>query len=409
MKTYTMDASLVAKFEDKLAKFTKKFNKYGNGTITYEKSEPRMEEIDHRKVLVVDITVDASYQISGYEFIALLEWNDSTKCNLVKSAQPEITIPNEYRFSTSCEHCNTLRMRKYTVLLRNVESGEFKQVGKACVKDYLGRDMTDYASYLSFFDSLDDEHESLCRGGYSATVAFTFDEIVLQTLEYVRRFGYMSKSKSYECEMPATSTRIFNALNKMTNYYGELIEEEYPITESSVETLGLIKDWILHLDDSNSDYYYNLKVLMDSSYIENKNLGLAVSAVGSYLREMGKKEDAKREVVSNYVGNVGERIEITTTPECVYEGENDFGYYYIYKMVVGDDVLVWKTNKWLTPETEITLKATVKGHSEYRGVKQTELTRGKVVGTAKETEPKATISDSDADKAFDEFWRYINE
>ena len=406
MRTYTLDIGVISKFEERLAKFQKKFAKYGNGVIVYEKSDPYTIRENGRQIVVVDVTVDAQYRINDYDFVALLEWNDATKCNLIKTPGGEMNVPEEYRYRTHCDHCNTNRYRKHSVVLKNTITNDYIQVGKSCVCDYLGKDMGDYASYLSFYSSLDDEVKDIRDRFYTPTVAFTFDEIILQTLEYVRRFGYTSKSHSFEYGIPATSTRVYNALNHNTAH-GELIEEEYEITPSSKEKLLLIKDWVSNLDMS-SDYNFNLKVLMESSYVENNNLGLVVSAVGSYAREMEKRESAKKEAVSKYVGEVGKKIEITATPECVFQSENDFGYYYIYKMVVNGDVVVWKTNKFLEPETEVVIKATVKDHSEYRGVKQTEITRGRVSASHnvdKATAP--TMGETDADDALNELFKYL--
>src|SRR5690606_9613232 len=43
-----------------------------------------------------------------------------------------------HRAASDCHHCNMKRSRNKTYLLKNTESGEVKQVGRTCLKDFLG-------------------------------------------------------------------------------------------------------------------------------------------------------------------------------------------------------------------------------------------------------------------------------
>ena len=374
MKTYTIDVSIIGKFEEKLMSFKKKFAKYGNGEIVYEVSEPyTIKNSDHRSQLVVDITVDASYKISGYSFVALLEMTQNG--NLVKKASDDVVVPPMYRDRCECDHCKSNRIRKYTVLLHNESTDEYIQVGKGCVKDYLGNDMSDYASYLSFFSNLDEEVDGLRERFPGCTPSFKFEEILAQTIERVDRFGYISKSKSYDCGVVATSTAVYAALNNC-DINGESFEV-YKVSAETIELVEKIREFIRNLDDT-SDYAHNLKVLESMSYIENKNLGLVVSAVATYSKAMADKKEKETTIPSEYIGNVGGKIEFTAIPECICTLDGMYGLTFIYKMMIGSNVVIWKTNRGLEQE-ETSFKATIKEHSEYRGVKQTVITRARVL------------------------------
>jgi hypothetical protein len=127
MKTYTIDTALISRFEEKLISFKKKFAKYGNGSVIYTVSLPyAIKHSDHSEQLVVDISVDASYQISGYSFIALLERTPNG--NVIKTASDDVKVPEIYRDRYECEHCKSHRDRKYTVILKNDETGEWEKV-----------------------------------------------------------------------------------------------------------------------------------------------------------------------------------------------------------------------------------------------------------------------------------------
>jgi hypothetical protein len=373
MKTFTIDVALVGRFEAKLDSFQKKFKKYGEGGITYEVSEPRViTNRSNRRQLVVDITVDASYKVAGYEFVASVE--TVLAGNLIKKISDDVFVPEIYRDRCWCDHCKSNRARKYTVILKNSETDEYIQVGKSCIKDYIGCDMSHYASYLEFYTELDESIEKMSSEFHSYTPSFKFEEIVSQTLEYTKRFGYVSKRQSYENGQVSTSTAVYAALNGV-KIDGEDYEV-YEVSEDSKEKFNSVLSFVNNLDDS-SDYNNNLKVLATSAYIDNKNLGLAVSAVGYWIRETAKKKEIADAVVSEFVGQVGDKIEITAVPNCIYSACGEYGWSYIYKLVVDDNVFIWKTNKFLE-EDEITVKAVIKEHSTFRGVKQTVITRGRV-------------------------------
>lgn len=376
MTTYTIDVSLVSRFEAKLNTFNKKFSKYGNGDITYKVTEPYAVRIEgtHQNHLVVDVTVDASYKINGYEFVASIESTPSD--NLIKKISEEVFVPEIYRNRCACDHCKTNRVRKYTVLLKNSETNEYIQVGKSCVVDYLGKDMGDYASYLSLFDNLDDFVENNLKDSISRkTNCYDFVDIIQQTWEYVSRFGYISRAMaSNNPSMTSTATSVYFALTG--GNFGEDRFEVYDITETSVSKCADVVEFIRELDDT-SDYNHNLKVLYEMPYIESKNIGLVVSAVGCYIRAMSKKKEQEEKTPSDYIGAIGDKIEFKSVPMCVSSFLGEFGWSYIYKMLVNNNIIVWKTNKVLD-EKECTIKATIKEHSDFRGERQTIITRGRV-------------------------------
>ena len=90
-------------------------------------------------------------------------------------------------------------------------------------------------------------------------------------------------------------------------------------------------------------------------------------------------------VVSNYVGEVGDKIEKVVTLKRVNFFSTNYGYYgttvgiYSFEDENGN-VIIWKTAS--APEMDVdakmTIRGTVKELGEYKGVKQTVLTRCKI-------------------------------
>lgn len=380
---FTVINSLVSKFEDRLNKFIKRYKQV---KVVYTKSEPYIcEDKTSPKYLkkVRDIDVEGSYKISDWEFIAALEWKEELNENLVKQAPDSCEVPELFRYKNSCDHCNTNRNRKYTIILKNLTTGEFKQVGKSCIKEYIGIDLTDYASYIAMWDSLDEYNQSLDRlPNVKYDSWFYMEEVLNQTCAEVRHRGYISKAtaEQEDSSLQSTGSRIWQMFTKLTDFEGNAVVPFYTITKEDLEFTNKVLDFIKSIE-SDSNYVSNLKLLANSKFEDYKNLGLVVSMVGFYLRETAKIEAAEKAKLNNksqFIGNIGDKIEFTAAPELLYSADSQFGVIYCYKFKMNEDEIVWKTSKYLEPDAEIVIKGTIKRHNEFRGVKQTEVTRCRI-------------------------------
>ena len=110
----------------------------------------------------------------------------------------------------------------------------------------------------------------------------------------------------------------------------------------------------------------------------------------AFKENIGNIVDSKRDSFlpkseSEYVGEIGQKITLTVTFERSYSYEASFGYntttVYILKFKNGYNTIVWKTSSYNEFEEgkEYSICGIVNEHKEYRGDKQTILTRCKVV------------------------------
>lgn len=384
---YTIIDSLVDKLEEKLAKFR---NKYKQISVAYHKSNSYIcEDKKSTKYLkrVIDIDLDAKYQIKDYEFVAALEWQADISKNLVKTAPNTPDIPEVYLDKNTCEHCKTNRNRKYTILLKNTITGEFIQVGKSCVKEYIGIDLTDYVAYLSIWDSISEYIETVeAKYPKNSHESFIYvEEVLEQTCAEVRNRGYISKTTSElsEGSLQSTGSRIWQMFNHVT-VYGDtaLLVPYYEIQSADKELKEKVKKFIIESVDT-SNYVTNLKSLLELNLTTMNNLGLIVSMVGYYLREENKRKAeeiaAMNNAKSNFIGDIGDKIEFEAIPELIYSVDTMYGTSYLYKFKIGNDIVTWKTTKYLNTDTSITIKGTIKEHNEYKNIKQTQLTRCKII------------------------------
>ena len=103
--------------------------------------------------------------------------------------------------------------------------------------------------------------------------------------------------------------------------------------------------------------------------------------VRKHMAEAAERTAAKRalDAGSRFQGTVGERLTISGTVQFVSSFEGDFGYVHITS--IKDDagnVYVQKGARIAGKGIRLTLKATVKAHEVYQGVKQTRINRAKV-------------------------------
>lgn len=97
-------------------------------------------------------------------------------------------------------------------------------------------------------------------------------------------------------------------------------------------------------------------------------------------KEIAEAAKAKLEPESHseYLGEIKERIrdlKVVLTAARSFDGY--YGTSFIYTFVYGEDVLVWMTSSCKDIEVgeELLLTGTVKEHCEYKGIKQTKLSR----------------------------------
>lgn len=107
--------------------------------------------------------------------------------------------------------------------------------------------------------------------------------------------------------------------------------------------------------------------LMDSDYLIR------------FINELKAEHAPKTE--SEYVGNIGDKVEMALTFKADYSFDTQFGLAIIYKFADQDgNTITWKTSTAMSLKAGnvYTVKGTIKDHTEYKGDKQTVLTRCKV-------------------------------
>lgn len=400
---YAIPECNIDSLEKKLTKIRNKCAKYGC-EFSYERVGEHFEERSYKNdsgvickeiVKYIDIDVDGHAALNGWRFVASLEYTD--KGNIIAGVG-DVEVPEKYyKCSPWCEHCKTARDRKYSFIVFHEKTGEFKQVGKACLKDFTGGlSATAVAQYESYFKEIEEASE---YGGYSGfgVSYFERDAFMVCAAEAIRLYGYVRRGDMGYCTANLAEDIYRVEYGMSLGMCAKEIRERYDDAvakgldlkrKESVELAGTVRDWIL-ANDSTDNYFHNLKVACDLPYASGAVLGLLVSAFPAYNRELEyaaeKKERERKEAEarakSSWMGNVGDKVSFQIADfRVISSWETQWGYTGVFKLVDPDGrEATWKTSNWLTDECiGKVIRGTIKELKEFRGVKQTELTRCKV-------------------------------
>lgn len=383
MPIYKINEDLVDTLMSNISKIERKCKKYGfpfKAEVVGEEIVPSPKNKTNQYIKRILIDIEGTVKIEGWEFIALLE--NCNGVNIIKGAKDNIQIPELYKTRHICDHCNTKRNRVSTILIRNTTTGEYKQVGRQCISDYIGKSAEQYAAYIEFVKGVQDlEYESFSDNINVSRSYFLTIDVISYAIKNIKQYGYVPTVISFrdaETKDP-TATKVYSDLvDRHSDMYSKEDKEE---AEAVIE-------WAKHIDGSDNSYYHNIQTILSNKYISSNNLGIAVSAVPAKYKYDSKK--AEQAALKQYKLpeniNIGDKITLSNVKiREAWSGDLYYGYTYLYKIISNNSVYVWWTSKDLCledyPNGELTadVNGTVKQFDEHDNVPQVVLTRCKIV------------------------------
>ena len=390
MSRYEVLEENMPKLEKKLERIRKKCEKY-NCDFSYEIVGATHHEIEIDKYhsfigQFVIVDVEGTAIINGWQLIAKIQ--HELNGNIITKINIETEIPEKYYYTEPfCEHCNTSRDRKCTYLIRNIETGEFKQVGSACLMDYthgLSAEMA--AACANYFSELSEADKPL--KGISYKEYINVKEFLLYAAEAVRCFGYVKTNTDTQTQSTASLTMdIYNLDRDKLNFkYAESLKQKlYKANyneQSQIEFIDNLLKWAQTLKEEN-EYLHNVKVLCSLNYIEFKYYGVLASSVIAYKRTLEHNAKKNKDLKSAYQGEIGKKFTFKVKDiECISSWNSAYGFVSMYKMTdETGHIYIWKTSTLVESKKFINkqLICTIKDHSDFNNVKQTIITRCKLL------------------------------
>jgi hypothetical protein len=373
----------------KLEKLNRRAAKLGMPPVTMSVLGRRVVKEPGGPVEQSQIKLDgAAPKLKGWTFVARIMHGEGG--NMVMNV-PDQEIPTRYRTAPpACDHCRSNRNRKDTFVLRS-DSGEYKQVGTNCLRDFLGTE--DPAMYVLYFSELKefvDDMEGGFGGGRGASEIETL-KFLAATIAVVRKLGFVGKKVAEERDLPTTANRVmdyfFGTSKELQAFQKEVDAVRKPEDEDKAEKMIA---WARSLkdagEDSLEDYLWNLSVAAERLTVNMKLAGFMASLPSAYDRAMGASSaQTKREALPAPTLKAGDKFEGILTVEKVRSWETQYGVTNLH--IMKDDagqVYKWKASKEKIDEgSRVRIKGSVKGvePDKYNNnIPTVELTRCKVLG-----------------------------
>lgn len=324
-------------------------------------------------------------KIDGWRFAATCDYAEPPV--IIRALVTDIEIPTRYRdCGPICEHCRLTRDRHECVILVH-EDGRIMQVGKSCLKDFLGHKSPErLAEMAELLRDLDDD----CRG-FGSSEAMpdpSLHNVLTWTSSVIGRLGWVSKANADEDTGKAsTASAVMSTMSKYIECCKKRERFPFPLpSKLDAERATNAIAWVKALTPS-SDYEQNIVAVVARTGVSHRNWGIAVSIMAAYDRVMA---DRSKRAAGEFVGTVGRKVNCACTKKSCKCAPikvtvvrviplPDYGYGDSYIHVMRDasgNTLVWKTGICLRTGFDYSLTGTVKEHEDHiKYGKQTHLTR----------------------------------
>ena len=360
---------------EKIQKKVKSLSKYGCSVFLKDISTYKGNE-----VITIDLNIPQELEGGKWQFLGLK-----------KICGDDVlyfgNVPNEYHnTSMYCEHCSSNRNRASVIIIKDLATNTIKQVGKTCIKKYLGNGFRLLGSLLLTIDDiLDDDSDEY----YSIACNYiNLNKYLYCCMKSIKDRGYVKKYTVDDNgnDVPSTS---HDALT-LYDYVNDIDSVE---VEKAIQ---VYKEFVLAKDDS-SDFTHNVLTLLSNSYIERKYINMVAFVptflLNKYRFEAEKKaRNENRAKLSNkYIGNVGDKVSAKVRlihyryyeTHFTYRGETNCMYTFIDNE---GSLIQWNTQKGIgydldiaiENKTQFTISGTVKACKEFRNRFYTVLTRCRI-------------------------------
>ena len=337
-------------------------------------------------------------RLNGWQLAAVLEpvvdEDGNPVGNMLRSVPEAPAVPVQYREAgNNCDHCHTQRRRNETFLVVN-ESSEWKQIGRQCLRDFLGHVSADnYASWAQMLlDAADfaseSEADDYSTNGGRVARKWDITEVLAIAACAIRLSGWCSRKTAEMNGRLSTSGLVGDWLTNTGSKRGKDFEHQLNPSEADNALAQDVVAWLGTLSerDLSNDYIYNLSLLGRAQIVNSRQLGILCAAVSTYAkeveREINRRKRFEADLNSQFVGVVGTRMTFENlTLVFRTEFESNFGvtHFMKFKDAAGNVIVYFASSAWeLEVGGTITLVARVKKHDVRDGVKQTVITRAAV-------------------------------
>lgn len=334
-------------------------------------------------------------KLAGWEFLGTLDHNTIPGQVVVNTVPGQSIPPKFYESEALCEHCNTIRYRTETFVMQH-ESGDYKQVGRQCIKDFLGHSPNQILQLMSrirkLVGEIEDGEQEKFYGGFVGEYFYDNVEVLKVTAAVIRTYGWTPRLKQdglNNATANIVEELFLPAMNADVARAKKLLKEEISWdAEQDAKDAKAAMEW-LKTQDASNEYMHNLKIVAENPHgVPYKMFGYWCSLMSAYYKAVAKEyKTSIQKRISEWYGKVKDKVEVNIKVEDIISFDGYYGATRIHKMIDTDGhAFTWFStgHSKMRRGGEYRIKGTVKKHDDYKGWKQTVLTRVSVLKAIKE-------------------------
>ena len=354
------------------------------------------------KIPFIKVTIEAPFgkvlKKQGFQFVGTISCNEGSwaiynpngEKGVVKIAE-EIVAKNG---KIVCFHCGSARFRNSYQIFKS-EKG-LVAIGSTCCREYFGFDLVRALNiWNGFLDHDINEVKEVKEpgeylGGGRGYVGYSLERLITATKVAFAEDSSWKKSNDYD--EGSTSGTIYYAMSNLDKYATKWRQDiEMTNRYKALPAVDAIKEKVVELFkgiDRGTDFGFNIYQAM---FTENGELKMSFSRVGlsgwAIFKAISEIVNPTKEVdlsESDWIGKVGEKIEIELVINKLKSCYSDFGSSMLVSGVSkGNVVSMFSTASWVYNVAigqVVKINGTIKKLGEFKGVKQTTLTRVKMLG-----------------------------
>lgn len=320
-------------------------------------------------------TLDGFPGVQGFEFVCRIEHTEAG--NII--AGPG-TVEGWKEAKPTCDHCSKPRNRKDTFVLRNTDTNEIVRVGRNCLADFLRTDPTSLVKVADLFGLV----REACEEGFGS--GGSWDPEPLHFVACACVAIEVDGFRKTDWDRSTVSSARFLAGPRPKGEAEPAWRAGQPKAHH-IEKAAAILEWV-KTTDTTSTYMHNLSIAAALPGVTRRTGGLMASAPQAHAKFIGENLRKAAMPPSSWVAQPGDKISRVATVIAVRTVESYYGTKVLFNMRTDDgcDLIWWCSGAAprkadhapLDSGDRISIKGTVKSLDEYKGRKQTTLTRCKV-------------------------------
>lgn len=355
---------------------------------------------DHEGNQVFDLFYEVTIQcdvpkINGWSFVATID-HSSDSGNIVRvSPNADFTAPEIYRtIRPKCDHCQKIRGRNDTFLLRCDATGDVKQIGSKCLRDFIGHDIKSVLAMAQIiYQSIPSDHdgEEDWTGGIGKNQKYIYVRtFVAHTSAVIRHDGWMPKKQAEIKQEMSTADAVHQNMFRRPD--GKW--KPYDVTSKDIEIADAALTWGASLATSRDDYLYNLSVVARDVLVANRSIGILASLISAYMRHINQRIEQPNALdltASRHFGSQGARVTISATLYAYKPtAGGQWGPTHIYRFLTDEgNVVVWFASDRAAQSLDlgileakqrvlVKLTGTIVNHQAHEHIQQTVMNRCKI-------------------------------